>query len=66
MKRFIIPFILCIILLIVALYLDPITTKVASILEHEPEVVVLPKNEYYRPYDFEFVQNTLCHSFTAS
>ena len=58
MKRFIIPFILCIILLMVAFYLKPITFKVASILENEPSVIVQPKNEYYRPYDFEFVQRT--------
>ena len=58
MKRLITPIILCIILVVLAIYLKPITNKVANILENEPTVVIKPKNEYYRDLDFEFVKQT--------
>ncbi len=58
MKRFIVPLILCIILLVVAIYIEPITNKIANVLENEPSVVIEPKNAYHRNYNFEFVQET--------
>ena len=58
MKRLITPIILCIILVVLAIYLKPITNKVANILENEPTVVIKPKNEYYRDLNFEFVKQT--------
>ena len=58
MKKFIVPGILCIILILVAVYINPITETIAKVLESEPKIVIAPKNQYYRPYDFEFVKNT--------
>ena len=58
MKKFIIPLILCIILLITAIYIKPITNTIANILENDPKIIIQPRNNYYRSYDFEFVQNT--------
>ena len=58
MKRVIVPIILCVILLLVAIYIEPITNTIANVLENEPKIVIEPKNAYYRNYDFEFVQQT--------
>ena len=58
MKRVIVPIILCVILLLVAIYIEPITNTIANVLENEPKIVIEPTNEYYRNYDFEFVQQT--------
>lgn len=57
-KKFILPLILCAILISITFYINPISKKIASILDKEPEIVVKSKNSYYRNYDFEFVQNT--------
>ncbi len=58
MKRFIVPIILCVILLFIAIYIEPITNSIANVLENEPRIVIEPKNNYYRDYDFEFVEQT--------
>ena len=58
MKRLVIPLILCCILVALAFYLKPITNKIADVLDKEPEIAIQPKNEFYRPYNFEFVSET--------
>lgn len=57
MKKFILPLILCILLVFVGWFIDPITNKIASALDKKPNIVVKSKNSYYRDYNFEFVQN---------
>ena len=58
MKKVILPLVLCFILLVVVYYITPITTSIVNVLDKDATVVVNPPNEYYRDYDFEFVQNT--------
>ena len=58
MKKVILPLVLCFILLVVVYYITPITTSIVNILDKDATVTVNTPNEYYRDYDFEFVQNT--------
>lgn len=58
MKKIILPLFLCAILAFVVIYNRPITNTITEILTKEPQVVVDLPNEYYRDYDFDFVQNT--------
>lgn len=58
MKRFILPIFLCLVLILVAIYIEPISNKIASALTDKPKLTIKEGNKYYRDYDFEFVQNT--------
>lgn len=58
MKKIVLPILLCVILILTVIYNKPITNSISKMLTKNPQIVIEPANDYYRDYDFEFVQNT--------
>ena len=56
MKKIIFPLILLIIVGIELFYLDDITLYVSKLLNNHPDVIIGPKNEFSKDYDFLYVQ----------
>ncbi len=55
MKRYIIPIISILILLVIYLNIETITTTFANILESKPKLVINRNNEYTKNYSFSYV-----------
>ena len=58
MKKYILPGILILILLVVYLNIDTLTNTFADILESKPKIVVNPANNYTKNYKFKYVEPT--------
>ncbi len=55
-KRNLVTFICCGIIIFVILNIKPISDTLASMLENNPTLVIADSNEYTKNYDFEFVK----------
>lgn len=58
MKKVIITLLMCSILIIIVLNINPLSDKVVSFLEVKKNLVLLPTNEYTKNKDYIFVQRT--------
>lgn len=58
LKKGILPFLLCLLLVVIAWNSKHITTSIANMLEKKPEIVIMPTNKYTKNYDFQFVKKT--------
>jgi len=58
MKKFIIPIISIVILVLTIVFLNPITDKIASLVSREPDIIIKSANSYKKNIDYAFVKNT--------
>lgn len=57
-KNFMTPILLIIILILTLIYLEPISNKLANMLDKKPTIIIKNKNKYSRNYDFNYVKIT--------
>lgn len=58
MKKFIIPIILAILIVLELVFMNPIKNFATDVINNRPELIILPKNEYYKDYDFLYVERS--------
>ena len=57
-KNLIITFILILIILLETINIKPITNFFKNLINNNKTIIINPKNEYYKDYDFLFIKNT--------
>ena len=58
LKNLIITFILILIILLETINIKPITNFFKNLINNNKTIIINPKNEYYKDYDFLFIKNT--------
>jgi len=58
MKKILNILVYLVIITLVIFTFEPVTNRLANLLIHQPNVVILPPNPYHRDADFRFIQQT--------
>lgn len=58
LRNLIITFILILIILLETINIKPITNFFKNLINNNKTIIINPKNEYYKDYDFLFIKNT--------
>ncbi|MBR1414186.1 MAG: hypothetical protein IJ574_05945 [Bacilli bacterium] len=59
MKKTIIPILCLFVIAFVIFNLDPISNKVADLIENDPKVIIASSNEYKRDYEYKYVKQSV-------
>jgi len=58
MKKLIFPAILAILIALEIIYMNEIKNVATDIINSNPDLIIAPSNEYYKDYDFKYVQRS--------
>ena len=57
MKKLIITFVLIVIIMLEVLFMNKIVLSVSKLINNHPDIILQPKNNYTKDYDFMYVKN---------